>query len=262
MTKTYSHVVWRGVALPNLPWLHVTDSDFIWHSWSACSLTSAGLCFLESVCFLVKLFWPFSGFNMPTASYHCCSGEKRRNNQSRGRGGSADPYKHEITRYCYKSHKQFHMKFLPLNLFHSLTLTPLIFYHILCFYSSISCSFPHPFPPSSLTLSLSSHLLWISLSLLQVALLLLLLPSSSRYHFIGLLVPLEIPNDKQSKPSEPLPCCPHRAAESKQTGYELKHSHSPPQPPTINPHIGFRHLNTHTSSATTKQKCLTSEFTV
>lgn len=69
-----------------------------------------------------------------------------------------------------------------------------------------------------------------------------LLPSPSRYHFIGLLVPLQMPNDKQSKPSEPLPCCPHRAAESKQTGYELKHSHSPPPPAH---HIGFRHLDTH-----------------
>lgn len=118
--------------------------------------------------------------------------------------------------------------------------TPLIFSPSLCLSPSISCSYPHLFPLSSLALSplppTSCEYLSLFLPPLQVTLRLLL--SSSRYHFIGLLVPLEMPNDKQSKPSEPLPCCPHRAAESKQTGYELKHSHSPP--PTAHHKSSYR----------------------
>lgn len=122
------------------------------------------------------------------------------------------------------------MKSLPLNLVLSLTATPLIFSRTLCLYPSISRFSPHLSPPPS-SRALSSPPppppVNVSLSLSSCP---PPPPSFLLYHFIGLLVPLEMPNDKQSKPSEPLPCCPHRAADSKQTGYELKHSHSPPPP--------------------------------
>lgn len=145
-------------------------------------------------------------------------------------GGSADPRKHEITRYCYQISQTTSREISPTQprpISHSYTSHflpyPLSLPIHLTFLSSplpstfLSRSlFSPPPPPVNVSLSLSSCPPPP--------------PSFLLYHFIGLLVPLEMPNDKQSKPSEPLPCCPHRAADSKQTGYELKHSHSPPPP--------------------------------
>lgn len=147
--------------------------------------------------------------------------KRNRSNQCRPCGGVLSRTSMKYPDTVTRSHKQFHMESLPLK-------PAFIAPHL---HSSLP-----PVPSSSVPI----HVLFKLRPILLKVRLLSRSPSLPRpppsldfslvYRFIGLLVPLQMPNDKQSKASEPLPCCPRRAAESKQTGYEPKHSHSPPPP--------------------------------